>query len=80
MPAQFLTNIHFNIRLRNRIQRNTHLAAGSILKKHVVALDSQQTTSKIALAVNRLPRLHLRIATGKAFEVGTFVKAAFESG
>jgi len=80
MPAQLLANIHFYIRLRNRIQRNTHLPAGSILKKHVVALDSQQTTSKIALSVNRLPRLHLRVATGEAFEIGAFIKAAFESG
>src|ERR1044072_41428 len=61
---QLRAYVHFQIRLRNRIQRNTHVAAGSILTKHVVALDSQQTTSKIALSVNRLARLHLRAATG----------------
>src|SRR6185295_7986468 len=78
MSAQLLAYVYLDVRLGYQIQRNTHLPAGSILKKHVVALDSQQTTAKIALAVNRLPRLHLRVATGEAFEVGAFIKAAFE--
>jgi hypothetical protein len=77
--AKFLTHIHFQIRLCYRIQRNTHRPAGSILKNHVVALDSKQATAEIALAVNRLARLHLRVAAGEAFEVGALVKASFES-
>jgi len=78
--SQFFVYVYFQIRLRNRIQWNTHVTAGSIFKKHVVAFHSDQETAEIALAVDRLPRLNLRIATGEAFEVGTLIKASFESG
>src|ERR1041385_252354 len=78
--AQLLVYVYFQIRLRNNIQRNTHLPAGSIFKKHVVAVDSEQAAAKIALAVDWLPRLHLRVTAGEAFEVGALVKATFESG
>src|ERR1041385_3211761 len=77
--AQLLVYIYFQIRLRNRIQRNTHVAAGSIFKNHVVAVDSDQATAEVALAVDWLARLHLRVAAGEAFEVGAFIKASFES-
>jgi hypothetical protein len=75
--SQLFVYVYFQIRLRNRIQGDTHLAAGSIFEKHVVAFNSQQTTFEIALAVDWLARLHLCVATGKAFEVGAFVKASF---
>src|SRR5689334_146854 len=78
--AQLLVYINLQIRLRNNIQRNTHLPAGSIFKKHVVAVESEQAAAEIALAVDWLSRLQLRVAAGEAFEVGAFVKAAFESG
>src|SRR5689334_5883681 len=77
--AQLLRNVYFQIRLRNRIQRNTHLAAGSIFKNHVVAIDSDQTTAEVALAVDGLARLNLRVAAGEALEVGALIKASFES-
>ena len=38
--SQFFAYVYFQIRLRYRIQRNTHVAAGSIFKKYVVAFDS----------------------------------------
>ena len=79
MPSQLFTHINLEIRLRNQIQRNTHPPVGSIVKNHVVAVQAQQTSAKVALAVNRLPRLHLRVTPGEAFEVGPFVQAPFES-
>src|SRR5207237_524619 len=48
-------------------------------KKHVVAVHTQQTTAEIALSVNRLPRLHFRLAAREPFEIGTFVQAALKS-
>src|SRR6185503_17992353 len=63
--AQVLAYVYFQIRLRNPVQRNPHLPAGSIVKKHVVAVYSKQATPEIALAVDRLPRLHLRVAAGE---------------
>src|SRR5215213_5862534 len=60
-------------------QRNNPLAPCSIFQKQVVGVDSQQTTAEIALAANRLSRLHLRVATGEAFKVRALVKPSFES-
>src|ERR1044071_3457336 len=77
--AEVLAYIHLQIRFCNKGQRNTHLPAGSILKKHVVAVYSQQTAPEIALPRNRLPRLHLCVAACEALEVGAFVQAPFES-
>ena len=77
---QLLADIHLKVRFGNYVQRNPHLPVGSVFKKNVVALYSQQTTAKVALAIDRLARLHLRLAACKSFEVSAFVQAAFEAG
>src|SRR5262245_37154550 len=78
-PAQFLVYINFQVGLGNQIQRNTHLPVSSILKEHVVAVDSQQAAPEIALSVNRLALFHLRLAARETFEVSSFVQAPLQS-
>src|SRR5436190_14201832 len=78
-PAQFLTNIHFQVPFGNQIQRDPHLSVCSIFKKHVVAIETQQTAAEIALSADWLARLDFRLAAREPFEVSAFVQASFKS-
>src|SRR6185369_7947025 len=77
--SQLLANIHFEVRFRNQIKWHPDLPVCSIVKKHVVAVYTQQTTTEIALTVDRLPRLELCLAACKPLEIGAFVEPPFES-
>src|ERR1051325_7815314 len=79
-PSQFLADVNLKVRLGYQIQRNPHLPVGSILKKHVVAIHSQQTTPKVALHIEWLPRLRFCLAACETLEIGPFVQTSFESG
>src|SRR5215510_3457224 len=78
--AQLLADVNLQIGFSNQIQRNSHLPVSPVLKKHVVAIHSQQTTPKIALPINWLPGFHLRLAARETFEIGPFVQASLETG
>src|ERR687892_2756931 len=78
-PTQLLVNVHFQIRFSDQIQRDTHLPVGSIFKKYVVTLYSQQTAAKVALSVDGLACLQLGVAACEPFEVSAFVQTALQT-
>ena len=81
MPStpQFFGHVYFQIRLRNNVQGNTHLPVCSILKKHVVALNSEQEAPEVSLSIDGLPRFQLGLTARESFEVGALVQTSFES-
>src|SRR5437867_301304 len=78
--AKLFANVHFKVRFGNNFEWYSHLPIGSIVKKHVVAINTQQPTSEITLSVNRLARLHFGVATCEALIIGAFVQAALKPG
>src|SRR5215203_4201866 len=74
--VQYFIYVHFQVRFSNHIQRNTYLPTGSIFKKDVIAVHSQQPASEVALPANGLARFHLRLAACESFEIGRLIQAS----
>ena len=78
--AKLAANVYLEIRLGNDIERYSHLPICPIVKEHVAAINTQQTTSKISLPVYWLASFHFGITASKALVIGSFVQAALKSG
>lgn len=78
--TQLFFNVYFQIRLRDRIHRDLHATACAIFKNHFIAFKTQQAAAKIALAIDRLPRLEFRVMARKSLVIGAFIKSTIDSG
>src|ERR1700752_54948 len=77
---KFLFDVYFQVCFRYQIQRHAHAAVCPVFKNHFVAVEPHQTPPEIALAVDRLPGLQLRVTTGEAFVIGRLIKPTLQPG
>src|ERR1043166_8616692 len=76
--SQFRFDIHLEVGLRDDLERHSHAPISSVFKDHFVTVYAEQLAANIALAVDRLPGFQLRVTTGEAFVVGTFIQTTFQ--
>ena len=79
-PAQLLFNVHFQICLRDQIQRNLHATVSTVVKNHFIAFKSQQPAAKVALPVDGLASFQFRVIAREALVIGAFIKPTIDSG
>src|SRR5258708_28346384 len=72
-------NVDFQICFNDAGERNPDPAAGLVVKDHLVTIDADDSSAKVALATHRIARFDLRRAARKPFVIGGPVKSALQT-
>src|SRR5262245_59595975 len=67
--VKFFVDVEFEIGFSYPVQRNSDLPVSSIVKQHVVSINSQQRPPEVPLSVDWLASLHLRLASCKTLVI-----------
>ena len=72
-------NVDFQICFNDSVERNPDPAAGLIVKDHVVAIDADDPSAKVALATYRIARFDPCRAARESFVIRVPVKSALQT-
>src|SRR6266849_4912085 len=72
-------DVDFQICFNDSVDRNPAPAAGLVVKDHVVVIDADDPSAKVALAVYRNARFDLRRAAREPFVIREPVKSALQT-
>src|SRR6185369_14023085 len=78
-PLELCVHIHFEIRLRNNLERYSQSAAGAVFKKHVLTIYPQQAAAEIALPIERLARPHFGQTAGETIVVLQLIQPSLDT-